>query len=667
MMKKLKKSCLGPRSKNNRLTLRPRRIFQVILFSFLALSICAAWAGEKVNKLGNIVVTGTKTPHTLRDVPVETVVITADDIERKNAQNIMNLLADIPGIQTAYHDDVFGTYTWLAKMRGLDFDSGYALILIDGQRAMGCGQSGGMGEYGIGLNQIPVDMIERIEVVKGPGSALYGSDAMAGVINIITKKTPDQPTGTAGASYGWYDVKRENSDGTEEDAHGSRNLSQAYVSYGNRISDRTGYLIHYSQEAADDISADPLTSRRRSFLGKLDFRLSDSADSFLKCELSDYEKTDNRAENSWRISGGVDYRYNESNLLTAKGYTYLWDFSHGYPGNAYGYKHGEVGYNQGELQYTWHMKDWNTLVFGGEIQQQLIDYTIENADGSIVTVDKDVKTSSLYVQNEFFLIKNITLVAGGRLDDHSTFGSEFNPKFSFMAKPFADTTIRASVGRSFKSPTIRQLYYDAPYNHGSFYAQSNPDLNPEKAIGYSLNVEQWLLNNRIMVDLGYFRNDVDNMVIREDTGTTYNGLPLMEYRNVENSWIQGIELLCKTYLTEALSASLAYTYTDSENEENGNELTYISKHSVSLTPSYDWESYGVLFSATVSYNGKQYTNSANSARIDESTVLDAKIVKEISKQAKLSVEADDIFDSREGRDGSYHAGRAFTVKLDVTF
>jgi len=159
-------------------------------------------AEKGIIKLEEIVVTATKTPHTLKDVPVETVVITREDIERTNAQNAMDVLKNIPGIETSVHDDVFGTYTWNAKLRGLSFDDGYGLILIDGQRVMGCGQSGGMGEYGSGLNQIPVDMIERIEVVKGPSSALYGSDAMAGVINIITMKVPKKATGRAGVAYG---------------------------------------------------------------------------------------------------------------------------------------------------------------------------------------------------------------------------------------------------------------------------------------------------------------------------------------------------------------------------------------------------------------------------------------------------------------------------------
>lgn len=326
-----------------------------------------------------------------------------------------------------------------------------------------------------------------------------------------------------------------------------------------------------------------------------------------------------------------------------------------------------MGYDQAEIQYTWYSSDWNALTLGGEVQEQGINYVIENADGSIVNVKEDVDTSSLYVQDELTLFEDLTIVAGLRYDDHSTFGSEVNPKLSLMYKFSEDTTLRASVGKAFKSPTIRQLYYDTPYRHGNYYNQSNPDLKPEKAVGYSASIEQWLFNQGIMVNLGYFRNDVENMVVSEDTGTMYDGLPLREYRNVEEAWAQGVEFMCRTYFAEEFSASLSYTYTDSENKETGKELTYTPKHVLSFLPSYELEKYGLGTSATVSYIGKQYTNSDNTDEIDAHTVVDAKIYKNLSDKAKLSFEADNIFDSDKGDEENFRTGRTFAVKLDVTF
>ncbi|MCK5312574.1 MAG: TonB-dependent receptor plug domain-containing protein, partial [Desulfobacteraceae bacterium] len=114
---------------------KQKGVVLIILSLIFVLSASNVFADTQINRLDDIVITGTKTPHTLQTVPVETIVITKEDIEKKNSQNVMDLLKDIPGIQTAFHNDVFGTYTWVAKMRGLDFNNGYALILVDGQRS----------------------------------------------------------------------------------------------------------------------------------------------------------------------------------------------------------------------------------------------------------------------------------------------------------------------------------------------------------------------------------------------------------------------------------------------------------------------------------------------------------------------------------------------------
>ena len=273
----------------------------------------------------------------------------------------------------------------------------------------------------------------------------------------------------------------------------------------------------------------------------------------------------------------------------------------------------------------------------------------------------------MYVQDEITLFKAFTMVGGLRYDDHSSFGSEINPKLSFMYRFSEDTIFRASAGKAFKSPTIRQLYYDAPYRHGSYYCKSNPDLKPEKAVGYSVSTEKWLFEQDVMINLGYFRNDVDDMVVREDTGTTYNGLPLKIYKNVEKAWTQGLELMCRTYLTEEFSASLSYTYTDSENKEIGKELTYVPKHSLTFSPAYELKQYGLGTSATISYIGKQYTNLDNTAQIDKHTAVDAKIYKYLSDKTKLSFEGDNIFNSDKGDEGNFRNGRTFVVKLDVSF
>jgi outer membrane receptor for ferrienterochelin and colicins len=401
-------------------------------------------------------------------------------------------------------------------------------------------------------------------------------------------------------------------------------------------------------------------------MAKVNLAATDKIDIFLKGELSAYEKEGNRDEDSLRISPGMEWRLTENNILTVKGYTYNWDFVHGSPGYTHGYKYGEVGFDQGELQYTWYAGDHNTLTFGGELQRQTIDYTIENANGSIIQVDEEVDTASLYAQDEIILLDDLTLVGGLRIDDHSVFGNEVNPKLSLMYNLFDSTTFRASAGRSFKSPTIRQLYYDVPYRHGEYYVQSNRELQPELGMGYSAGIEQWLLDGRLMASIGIFRNDIEDMVVREDTGTLYDDIPLMSYYNVDEAVTQGVELLTK-FIHDDLSLTLAYTYTDSENKDAGLNLSYVPEHSFSLSPAYEFSRYNLGVSGVLTYTGIQYKDSGNTSEIDGHTVVDARVYKKLGDWATLSFEADNILDSNKGDDGNYRSGRTFLVKLDTSF
>ena len=125
-------------------------------------------AEAPASRMDEIVVTGTKTKHTLKDVPVETTVITREEIENLPARNITDVLKTVPGISTSLLDDAMGSDNLRSTFRGLQFNEGYALILIDGQRVHG--GLGAHGDYGVSLTQIPVSMIERIEIVKGASS-----------------------------------------------------------------------------------------------------------------------------------------------------------------------------------------------------------------------------------------------------------------------------------------------------------------------------------------------------------------------------------------------------------------------------------------------------------------------------------------------------------------
>ncbi len=639
--------------------------------------ICPGWVAAEssdtsVTRLDEIVVTGTRTEHTLKDVPVETVVVTREDIERSTAQTVTDILKTIPGFSTAVVDDLFGSWTAMARMRGLNFNNGYGLVLIDGQRIHGTGQSGAHGEYAVGLNQIPVSMIDRIEVVKGPGSVLYGSDAMVGVINIITRNSPAQDSGGAGVAYGWYDVKeRVNNGVTTKPTDEDRNQSEAYVYYGGRISEQTGYLIHYTHEYSESNYINPGDNNRDSVMAKFDTRLSDQVDFWGKGELSKFDgvgygATSTFVENCYRLSAGMTWKPSTDHIVNLKGYHYVDDFDNE---SSTSHPHGNINYDQIEVQYTTNLTANQLVTAGAEFQRQTIDYVIDNTGSARTTVLEDVDTISVYLQDELTLFEDLVVVPGVRYDNHSTFGDSFNPKISLMYRLLDATTFRGSVGKSFKSPTIRQLYYDVPYYHSPFYMKSNPDLDPETSIGYQFGVEQWFYDGRIVLNATYYRNDVKDMVVTDVSGETYNGAELYVYRNVEEAMTQGIECSARMQFSPSFLVQASYAYSDTENKETGMELTLVPEHEFNLMPSYDYDPLGVGISATLSWLSKQYTDSANTTELDSYMVVDAKVYKKLGSNAKLSFEADNLFDSDKG-DKTYYfyrTGRTFTLKLDFAF
>ena len=654
------------------------RIASWLLCLWLCCALTGRSWGEESKKyiqnsqidIGNIVVTATKTQHAIKDVPVDTLVVTSQDIKASGAKNLVEVLNQVPGIVTDVHDDVFGTYTWRATMQGLSFNDGYALVLVDGKRMVGAGQSGGMGEYGIGLNQIPVSMVERIEVVQGPGSVLYGSDAVTGVINIITKQPVKGVNAGVGGSYGWYNVtsRRKNGRQVRPSDHGHwRNTEDVNAFFSQTPTDSISYYLGYNYERAEDIRQDPIGSYRHSALARVRWAPMDRLTMKLGGLVNHYEKSGYRDEDTWRLDLDSILEIDDAQRLTLRSYVYKWDFEHGFPGYPYGYKYGHQEHRQLELQYDVNIIDAHLISIGTEYREQLLDYQIENK-GYDIPVVKGIYTSSVFVQDQFTPWDSLVLVPGARFEHHSEFGDELNPKFSLMYHLANGLVFRASIGRAFKSPTIRQLYYGAPYEHGTFFIKSNPNLDAETSWGYSASLQKAVCNNRLLAWISFFRNDIDELVARVDTGLEYMGKPLLTYENVKKARTQGIELQLKGTLTSSLSLGLAYTYTESEDRSNGHDLPYVPSHHCVVSARYTLGGSGIEIASKFTYTGRQYTNSSNTKMISDHGTVDLQVFKHLARQKmRLGVIAENVLGSRRGDEGNFRLGRCYLVKIEASF
>lgn len=658
----------------------PRKMKRVLLLPFLGLCLpLPALAAEYQTgavQLEEIVVTGTRTPHTLADVPVETHVITREDLDRIPSQNIIEALKTIPGINTSMLDEVIGADNLRATMRGLQLNHGYGLVLIDGRRTHG--EIGAHGDYGISLNQIPLSMVERIEVVKGGASALYGADALAGVVNIITRRVPGQTSGTVGTTYGRYRMLKK-SDSSRVNKP-SRDHYRAHASVGGPALENSGYHLLYSHEADEGIGVDPAKTKRHAMQGKWQTKLTDHLSYDLGVNLSQShrelaqgsEARYDREYDSYRFSGGLSHR-DQDRQINLRGYRYWQDFVTGFPGFGHGYRHGEIGYDQAELTYTRYLKR-HTITTGLEYLHQRLDYVSENfpddADPSTLSIDENVRTTSFFIQDEIQLLDyRLTLVPGVRVEDHSTFGAEINPKLSAMYWLASATTLRASAGRSFKSPTIRQLYYSDMYLHGDRYRRSNPDLEPETAWSYSLNVEQGLLDQHLLVSVGLFRTDLKDMVVRQDTGEVHtDGIPIDSYTNVERARVQGTELAANLVLNQAWSAQAGFTWTDSENRDTGNELPFTPQTVFTFSPTYVHQPWDLGVSLQFNQVGRQYRDAANTQEVSSHTVIDARLWHDLNQHLRFSMEGRNLTASARGDDDyAFRMGRSVSASLEMNF
>ena len=580
----------------------------------------------------DIVVTATKTETSLSDVSQDVNIISSEDIAQSNAQTVGDVLKYIPGLNLGMSDDVPGSSTWRATLRGLSIDSGYALFLVDGQRVKGRG----MGEYGNGLNQIPVEMIERIEVVKGPSSVLYGSDAVAGVINIITKPVAKQETISAFTNYASRETSREGftyantfgNVGLRTSATMERANIALYESrfLNNRLSYNTGVNAYRMDINVNDINAGANVERRVS------------------------------------LAPEAVIQFANASKLSVKAYWYNWDFTQ----NS---RYGNIYWDQAEVQYTNLISTNHSLIGGAEFLRQGLDYNfkgiVDNGVQQWPHLDKDVDNISLYAQDEWAAIKKVRLTIGARFDNHSEYGGVLSPRISGLYDITDTARLRASVGRSFKSPTIRQIYYPGLFKHSSTnYTLANPDLKPEYSTGYTLSFEK-TLGTLFWASILAYRNDLTDMVKSYDTGQTQAGIMITSYENVAEAYTQGLEGELRFQLIKGLSGNLTAAWTDARNKDTDNKLTNIPEHTEGLQLSYFNTELGAGIDWGLIYYGGFYTNETNTSKNDGYFMAEAKIRKNISSRVSLSVECDNLFDSDYGVESTTRLPRTYSVRLNL--
>lgn len=513
--------------------------------------------------LGKVIVSATKTQVYQAEVGSSTTVITGEEIKNSAKRSVRDVLRDVPGVSVTQTGALGGTTS--VYLRGAK--PGHTLVMIDGVEVNDPMET----DRSFDFAHLTTDNIERIEVVRGPQSTLYGSDAMAGVINIITKEGKGKPGFEGSFEGGAFDTFRETlgvSGGTEKINY---SLSAARLDSGG------------INKAARGLEDDPY--RNTAFSSKAGWRLMENGELSLVTRFTDAVTSlddgafdDDRNYAAW-------WRDFSSKLAFDQGINPWWahTLSFSYHDVRRKYRDGSDATDTTEDIQSWYkgsnrkaewqnnlyLAGWDTLTGGFEYEQER-GASYYRSKSSITKIDRrTVYNTGVYLQNQFKFWEKLFITPGLRVDKHEIFGSETTYKISTAYLAQTSTRLKGNWGTAFKAPSLYQLY--------SSYG--DPGLKPDKSKSYDLGFEQGFLHDKVSFDLTYFHNDFKDMV--EWDPVTY------KYKNIGKAMTKGFEIGSKLLPFKRLSVGANFTYTDTEDKETGLELLRRPKRQFNL--SLDWK------------------------------------------------------------------------------
>ncbi len=569
-------------------------ILFVIVFLVVPASFSAQEEGDTVT-MEETVVTASRIEELLKYSPDSVTVVTEKEIQEKGKQNVLDVLRDVPGVFIKQS----GSYGGEEEIYIRGTNSAHTLIMIDGVQVGDPMKSTGK----IKISDISTDNIEKIEIIRGAQSVLYGSSAIGGVINIITKKGRGKPTYYISAEGGSYETFREkagvsgSTDRINYSASVSRldtkGVSKADEDLGNIEEDYyhdTNLSACVGGRISETITAN-LSARHSDSSMDFDAPSDIDANNVMDTTITSISANFNQDLFDWWqhiVKLGVTEVERE--------YFYGGAFNNSYDGT------NKVA----SWQHNFFIGDIDTVTAGFDYQEEKGDGKGHSSNYNIP--NKSVDTKSFFIQNKLTPLKGFSFTLGARHDDHQTFGGEDTYKGAlayFFEK--TGTKIRGSYGTGFRAPSLYQLYSNYGYT----------GLRPEESRGYDAGIDQELLGGKVSLSLTYFHTKIDDMI--EWNWDTE------KYYNVGKVRTEGWETVFSYRPVKSLSLHAHYTYTEAKDEtegdsNNGKYLRYRPQHTggaaINIKP---LEQLNLNLSAQ--YVGKRYRNDSNTEEMPAYTLF----------------------------------------------
>ncbi len=522
-------------------------IYFSLFFSLVAFAQEVETDSTETKQLDEVIVTATRTVRQLSSLPLPAQLVSKKEIKSVNSLRLSDILNEQTGLITVPD---FGGGEGI-QLQGLD--SQYTLVLIDGVPLIG--RSAGT----LDISRITVGNIKQIEIVKGASSSLYGSEALGGVINIITENPKYGFNGELNSRVGSFNT-----------LDNSFNLG-----YRKEKFSVSAFVNSFSSDGYDLNENDALNTvepfKNHTFNTKLTYNFNENTSLFLSgryyTQNQDYVASEDlKGEsdiNEWNAHAKLSHTYNEkwSSYFEFYATRYMADE---YLNNTDNSRFSESDFNQlllrPEIRASYKSSEKSDFIGG-------IGWNHETLKRTDFSTNPEFNSPYAYLQYDTNPTEKLNVILGARFDNHSEYKSQFSPKAALRYKLSNKIAVKGSVGYGFKAPDFRQLYFDFTnssvgytvlgYNavttaipqmeaNGELanivvpISEFENELNPENSIGINVGAD-YRLSSTVKVDLNIFRNNIEDLIDTRVIANKTNGQNVFSYYNVHKVFTQGLE------------------------------------------------------------------------------------------------------------------------------
>ncbi len=617
-------------------------VFIVLLLSGTLLSqgkIVQKTDTAGVYKLTDVVVTATKTNSNTLELANSITIIDSAEIATRNKINLFELLKTESGISYTTQGPI-GSLSNISIRGG---NNGNTLVMIDGVKMNLTSDPSNVYDFA----NLPAEQIARIEILRGPQSTLYGSDALSGVVNIITKKGNGKPLVNFFAEGGSYNTFK-----------GAFGLSGS--------SNKFNYTLSLSKTKSDGFSAaaEKYGNTERdgydgnNFSSRFGFDFDENT--YINLIVRYINTNANYDQHGGEFGDDPTYKYNQEEIVTRaesgfKLFNGLWDQKIGlsYYKNIRKYNYdmtinnptsSRSLYDGRRIQFDWlnnfNFLPKNKIILGidGVVDQSASNFYSESPYGPFESVisKNTVNIFGIYLEDQIKLGKVFFTTVGARIDAHEKFGSAFTYRFA-PAYIFRETgtKIKATIGTGFKAPSIFYLY-------DPFFGNEN--LNPEKSFGWDAGIEQFFFSQGVSLGITYFSNNFTDLIGLDEN---------FKAVNIDEATSKGIEFYVKANLMDNLTVKTNYTFTETKDESENSvdknmPLLRRPKHKIGFLTTYKFFNKGSI-SVELIYVGKRddkdfSTFPAARVELPDYTIVNLAAQFDVTRWLTVTGRIDNLFD-----------------------